>query len=61
MDLIKYPVTFNKGSGMFFDADNNHIADIRGWGRIQYLENAEEKHDKMGEFIAEAINEKIER
>ncbi len=47
--------------GMMHDAEGNHICDIRGWGRIQYYENAEAIQDKMADWIAEAINEKLER
>lgn len=44
---------------MFLDAENKHIADIRGWGFIQYLDSPEKQQDSMGEFIAQAINEKL--
>jgi len=53
---IKFPIHYNKNRQMFFDADGKHIADLRGWGHIQYLPNATEQHDQMGEFIAEAVN-----
>lgn len=39
--------------------------DIRGWGAIQQLfpdlESAEKFQDEIGEFVAQAIREKIER
>lgn len=45
------------------DGDNNMIADIRGWGVLQYkfktVEEAEKFHDKVGEFITQAIKEKL--
>ena len=41
------------------------VADIRGWGAIQNLfktqKEAEEFQDEVGKFIADAINEKIQR
>jgi hypothetical protein len=47
------------------------IAEIRGWGAIQNMfkskdgsinfEDAEKFQDELGEFIAEAINEKLMR
>ena len=51
------------GSGYFFDDKNHMIAEIRGWGRIQNLglKNAEKFQDDVGKWIAEAINEKLER
>jgi hypothetical protein len=67
-------VIFHSGSGMFFIQDDpkvgdKHIADIRGWGNIQYLfpkpeggldfDKAAEFQDSIGEFIADAINEKL--
>lgn len=47
------------------DGDNNMIADIRGWGILQYkfktVEEAEKFHDEVGEFITQAIKEKLSR
>lgn len=53
------------------DGDNQLICQIRGWGAIQQLfrnrqgkinhKEGEKFQDKLGKFIAEAINEKIER
>jgi hypothetical protein len=41
------------------------IADIRGWGALQYEFKTEEEafdfQDEVGEFIAQAIREKVER
>jgi hypothetical protein len=41
------------------------IADIRGWGALQHEfkteEEAENFQDEVGEFIAQAIREKVER
>lgn len=43
----------------------NEVLSIRGWGAIQQMfptiEIAEEFQDELGRFIAEAINEKLER
>jgi hypothetical protein len=47
------------------DGKNQLVADIRGWGRIQNeIKNHDEAakfQDEVGEFICEAIREKIER
>ena len=47
------------------DGGNQMVADIRGWGAIQNLfntpEEAEQFQDEVGEFIVQAIKEKIER
>ena len=52
----------------FPDTDHevvNEVLSIRGWGAFQHMfptiENAEEFQDELGKFIAEAINEKLER
>lgn len=44
----------------------HHVADVRGWGEMLNLFNldydkAAEFQDRVGKFIAEAINEKLER
>jgi hypothetical protein len=45
------------------DGGNQMIADIRGWGAIQNLfktpEEAEKFQDEVGEFITQAIREKL--
>lgn len=61
--IIKYD-----SDGQFLwlvDKKDNHqkIADLRGWGKIQYLfkneKDAMDFQDILGEFIADAINNKI--
>lgn len=41
------------------------IADVRGWGALQHEFKTEEEaskfQDEVGEFIAQAIREKVER
>jgi hypothetical protein len=47
------------------EGDIQKVADIRGWGAIQNLfktqKEAEEFQDEIGKFIADAINEKVQR
>lgn len=57
--LIKSPVEFVRG--YIHDAEGNVIMQVRGWGRLQYLKNPEEKQDAIGRFVADAINEKLNR
>ena len=44
---------------------NDGIASLRGWGAIQHMfknvEDAKKFQDDLGKFVAEAINEKLER
>lgn len=59
LKLLKYPVKYESGGTYIFDADNHMVLMIRGWGRLQYLPEAEEKQDEIGQFVADAINEKL--
>lgn len=47
------------------DGGSQMIAEIRGWGAIQnsfpYQEQATKFQDEVGKFIADAINEKIDK
>jgi len=66
-EILRGGVKFHAGSGMFFiehpTDGEKHIADIRGWGFIQYLEEEEidsmKIQDAIGFYIQNAINEKL--
>ena len=61
-EIIKGRVkTYQNGAGDIWDEENNHIADARGWGRFQHLDNGDDIHDKLTAFIVDAINEKLGR
>jgi len=73
-DLINGKVAYDKFGGQYFwivgpKGESQMLAEMRGWGRIQNMfpptkegrEEAAEYQDKLGEWIAEAINEKMER
>ncbi len=57
--------------GVDKDGDHQMIAEVRGWGAIQNLfknkdgsinfEEAEQFQEELGKFIAEAINEKLNK
>jgi len=57
--------------GLDENGEHQRIADVRGWGAIQNLfkskngkidsDKAMEFQDEMGKWIADAINEKLER
>lgn len=44
---------------MIHDSEGNHVCDIRGYGRLSYMENSDQLQDKIGDWVAEAINEKL--
>lgn len=60
-NYIKFPVKFEPGCGMFFDANKKHIADVRGWGHLEKLPDAELIQDGIGFWIANAMNEQANR
>lgn len=61
--LALYSPPFRYEHGYIWDANNQMVADeaassclrVRGWGRISYMENAEELQDAVGALIAEAL------
>lgn len=47
--------------GVVTDKAGNHILDIRGWGRIQYLgEGAEKLQDDIGQWVVDTLNKEYE-
>lgn len=70
-DFIKSEVHYDNEYQKIFNEDNQIIVELRGWGAIQNLpafkkngnydlEGAGKFQDKVGEFIAAAINEKLQ-
>ena len=69
-DFINGKVTFDN-VGETFWINNNYgiqmLAQLRGWEHVRNMfaesdnEGAKKFNDRVGEFIAEAINEKLER
>lgn len=55
-DKIKFPCYYDEMGQFIFDEDGKMICDIRGWGWIQKLEDAQQKQDALGKKICEMIN-----
>ncbi len=60
-DLYERPFKYDPNGQMIFDGKGNLVVDVRGWGRIEKMDNGMELHDTVGEIIAEALNEKWSR
>lgn len=59
---IKGPFRYDElGGGYIWDANGRMIANVRGWGWIQYMDDPEERQDTLGKFLAEALTEKLQR
>ena len=64
--LKLYHPPFKFVHGYIYDSKNEIVADqaeflaaleVRGWGRIKYMDNAENLQDRVGELIAQALTE----
>lgn len=70
LNLYQIPFKYDPASGYIFDANQNMVteeplgsivAEVRGWGRIQYKPQPERLQDTVGEMIALALTEYWER
>lgn len=54
------PLKYDEMGQMIFDAAGHHVADLRGWGAIQYHPDGEEAaanlQDSIGLWIVETLN-----
>ena len=57
--IFKFPLKYDIYGQSILDQDNNKVLDIRGWGHIQYLEDAENIQDNIGEYICNLINKGV--
>jgi len=46
---------------MVWDSDTNLMPDIRGWGTFQYMEDGQKRMDEFGQWVVDAMNEKLDR
>jgi hypothetical protein len=53
---IKFPLKYDDYGRYIFDADGNIFAQIRGWGKLQKLENGAEVQDAIGQFVVQTLN-----
>ena len=57
---ISFPLKYDDGSQTIFDAKNNMLFQIRGWGRLQYHSEGQEAaaklQDEIGQWVVETLN-----
>ena len=61
IESIKGKVHYDSGTEYILDSEDNLILEVRGFGRLQYLENGLLVQDEVGRLVSEAINEKLNR
>ncbi|HSP82126.1 MAG TPA: hypothetical protein VLN72_00175 [Gillisia sp.] len=55
-ETIAFPVNYDNSQQIIRDSKGMMICDIKGWGRIQFMEKSEERQDAIGEKIAKLLN-----
>lgn len=56
-DTVEFPVRYDNKQQTVWDSKGMMVCDIRGWGKIQFMNKAEERQDVIGEKIANLLNE----
>ena len=56
LDTLSFPVTYDQMGQSIKDANGLFVCDVRGWGKIQFMDKAEERHDAIGFVIADLLN-----
>lgn len=56
---LQPPFRYDAMGQAVVDRENSLVLDVRGWGRIQYLDNAERRHDAIGRMLARMLNERV--
>lgn len=55
-ETIKFPVRYDREQQTIWDASGMMVCDIRGWGKIQFMNQSEERQDAIGEKVAKLLN-----
>lgn len=58
LEHIKTPLQYSADLQLISDSNHKMVAQIRGWGHIQYKTNPEDIQDAMGLMLVKAFNEK---
>lgn len=62
-EWLKSGVHYDQSGAFIWTNNNRHVLDMRGWGELTHFfetpEEAVKFQDEIGEFVAQAINEKF--
>lgn len=58
LNIYKLPLSYDNHGQFIVDAEEKKVADVRGWGTLQYHKDAEQLQDTLGEMLVKAFNEK---
>ena len=56
LETLKFPVHYDAKQQTIWDAKGMMVCDIRGWGKIQFINKSEDRQDAIGELIANLLN-----
>ncbi|PRX40103.1 hypothetical protein [Salegentibacter salegens] len=56
LETLKFPVHYDAKEQTIWDAKGMMVCDIRGWGKIQFMNKSEDRQDAIGELIASLLN-----
>lgn len=61
LEIYKLPLSYDNHGQFIVDAEEKKVADVRGWGTLQYQKNGEQLQDTLGEMLVKAFNEKYNK
>lgn len=56
LNTLKFPVRYDRLQQTIWDADGLMVCDIRGWGKLQFMNKSEDRQDAIGELISNLLN-----
>jgi hypothetical protein len=56
LETLNFPVHYDAKQQTIWDAKGLMVCDIRGWGKIQFMNKSEDRQDAIGELIANLLN-----
>lgn len=63
IDNMHFPLVYDEMGQMIFGKSlkggSEHILDVRGWGRLQYLDNSMKIQDTIGKLVVDTLNKHL--